>query len=179
MVRTRVGYTGGDERNPTYHDLGGHTEAIQIDYDSSRISYADLLEVFWGAHAPCRRSFSTQYKAAVFTHDDAQRQAAEETAAKIALERGELVRTEIVPLKTFWRAEPYHQKYKLRYARRFAEELERIYPEPERFTDSTVATRLNAWLSGHGSKAELERHVDELGLSAAAKEDLLARTRRL
>ena len=178
-MRTRVGYTGGDEKNPTYHELGGHTEAIQIDFDPKKIGYAELLELFWGAHAPCRRSFSTQYKAAVFTHDDAQRVAAEETAAKVAITRGEPVATEVVPLKTFWRAEAYHQKYKLRYAKAIAEELERIYPDPVAFTDSTVATRLNAWLSGYGARADLERNAKDLGLSEEAMDDLLSRTRGL
>ena len=54
MVRTRCVYTGGTRKNPTYHDLGDHTESLQVDYDPARISYARLLEVFWDSHNPCQ-----------------------------------------------------------------------------------------------------------------------------
>ena len=62
---------------PTYHDLGGHTEAIQIDYDAARIRYEDLLDIFWSSHSPTAASWSTQYKNVLWYHDDAQRRAAE------------------------------------------------------------------------------------------------------
>ena len=97
MVRTRVGYTGGDEDSPTYRDLGDHSEAIQVDFDPEVVSYGELIEVFWESHNPCARPWSTQYKSAVFVHDEEQRRLAEETAAEIAAERGQPVRTEILP----------------------------------------------------------------------------------
>lgn len=178
-MRTRVGYTGGDEENPTYHRLGGHTESIEIDYDPEKTSYEALLRVFWDEHQPCHRSWSTQYKAAVFTHDEAQREAAERTAAKIALERGQPVLTEIIPLKRFWRAEAYHQKYRLRSAKKLVAELEKIYPDQVAFTDSTVAMRVNAWLAGYGTREQLDAVIDRLGLSDEAKDDLRARTKLL
>ncbi len=52
MIRTRVGYAGGSEENPTYYDLGGHTETVEIDYDPTRISYEELLAIFWDSHNP-------------------------------------------------------------------------------------------------------------------------------
>ncbi len=129
--------------------------------------------MFWSEHRPCHRSWSTQYKAAVFTHDEAQREAAEETAAKVSLAEGLPVKTEIVPLKKFWRAEAYHQKYRLRSSKRLTRELEAIYPDPVAFTDSTVATRLNAWLAGEGSRKELEARLGDLGLSAEGRTELV------
>ena len=52
VVRTRVGYAGGNTQNPSYHDLGGHTESIQIDYDPTQTSYKTMLELFWANHTP-------------------------------------------------------------------------------------------------------------------------------
>ena len=76
MIRTRVGYTGGTLENPTYHHLGDHTESVQVDYDPARIDYAALLDAFWQGHNPAASSFSRQYMAAVFYHDETQRQLA-------------------------------------------------------------------------------------------------------
>ena len=76
MIRTRVGYAGGAKENPTYHNLGDHTETLQIDYDSSKISYEKLLELFWEEHDPTSRSWSRQYKAVVFYHDEEQKRLA-------------------------------------------------------------------------------------------------------
>ncbi len=66
MVRTRVGYAGGTKRNPTYYNLGDHTETIQIDYDPTYVSYRELLDIFWESHDPAARPWSRQYMAVVF-----------------------------------------------------------------------------------------------------------------
>ncbi len=79
MVRTRVGYTGGTKKNPTYHDLEGHSEAVQVDYDPAVISYETLLAIFWDSHDPASPAFSPQYMSAVFTHNDQQKRLAEES----------------------------------------------------------------------------------------------------
>ena len=83
-MRTRVGYAGGEKKNPTYHSLGDHTETIQIDYDPKQISYAKLLEVFWRSHDPLSRSCSRQHKAAVFYHNEEQKRLATETRDRLA-----------------------------------------------------------------------------------------------
>jgi len=70
VVRTRVGYTGGSTKNPTYHSLGDHTETVQIDYDPTQISFEELLDVFWDSHRPTQRAWSRQYMAAVFFHNE-------------------------------------------------------------------------------------------------------------
>ena len=76
MIRTRVGYTGGNKENPTYRTLGDHTESIEVDYDPGIISYADLLKVFWRSHDPGSRSWSRQYIAAIFYHNEEQKKQA-------------------------------------------------------------------------------------------------------
>ena len=79
VIRTRVGYTGGTTVDPTYHDLGDHSETIQIDYDPTQVSYQALLDVFWNSHNPTTRSWSRQYASAVFYHSDEQKKLAMES----------------------------------------------------------------------------------------------------
>ncbi|MDD1711004.1 MAG: peptide-methionine (S)-S-oxide reductase, partial [Methanoregulaceae archaeon] len=73
MIRTRVGYAGGDSVNPTYHDIDGHSETIQIDYDPTLISYEGLLGVFWDSHNPTTPSLSRQYMSIIFYPNEEQR----------------------------------------------------------------------------------------------------------
>jgi peptide methionine sulfoxide reductase MsrA len=136
-------------QEPTYRNLGGHTEAIQIDYDPSRIAYEDLLDVFWASHAPTASSWSTQYKNVLWYHDEAQHAAALATRDRIAADSGDEVRTEILPAPTFWRAEDYHQKYRLRGSDAWAKHVRGLYETEREFIDSTLAARLNARLAEH------------------------------
>jgi peptide-methionine (S)-S-oxide reductase len=109
---------------------------------------------------------------------NAQKKAAEASVQKHALALGvtrEKIVTPIVPFTSFTRAEDYHQKYRLQGNKQIAAELRRYYPRFEDFVDSTAAARLNGYLSGHGSKAQLATEIDNLGLSEAGKTILLAR----
>lgn len=116
------GYTGGTETEPTYQQVSAgqtaHAEAVQIQYDPARVSYAKLLEVFWRNIDPTTQDtqfvdHGTQYRTAVFYHDDQQRQLAE--ASRTALEASgqyeSPIVTEIVPAGSFYPAEDYHQDY--------------------------------------------------------------------
>jgi methionine-S-sulfoxide reductase len=122
VVETYVGYTGGHAENPTYEEVSagmtGHAESIEVIFDPSRISYADLLDVFWRNIDPTTpdRQFvdvGNQYRAAIFYHDDEQKQLAEESKAKLDTSGrfDKPIVTEITPAATFYRAEKYHQKY--------------------------------------------------------------------
>lgn len=114
------GYTGGQSEKPTYQDVSsgatGHAEAIQIEFDPAKISYAKLLETFWEAHDPTTLNrqgadTGTQYRSAIFYHSEAQKQAAEQSKAAAAGNFSKPIVTEIVPLKKFYKAEGYHQDY--------------------------------------------------------------------
>jgi peptide-methionine (S)-S-oxide reductase len=119
---TTVGYTGGTLKNPTYKDVcsgrTGHAEAVEVEFDSSQVSYEQLLAVFWQSHDPTTLNrqgpdVGTQYRSGIFFHDGAQEAAAR--ASKSALEKaGSFKRpivTEITPATAFYRAEEYHQQY--------------------------------------------------------------------
>jgi peptide-methionine (S)-S-oxide reductase len=124
VVSTAVGYEGGHTRNPTYEEVcsgrTGHSEAVRVVYDPRRVSYRDLLKVFWEAHDPTQgmrqgNDVGTQYRSMIFVRTDDERRAAEESrdAYQQALDRARhgAITTEIVPAGEFYFAEDYHQQY--------------------------------------------------------------------
>jgi len=164
--------------NPTYHSLGDHSESIEIEYDPRVISYEDLLTIFWEGHDPCSRSWSTQYRAAIFYHNDEQKRLAEKTRDMIEATKKAKVRTEILPASTFYVAEAYHQKYSLRGDGEIMKEFQAIYPSDEAFMNSTAAARVNGYLAGFGSFEDVQEAIGNLGLSAERSERLLAAIRK-
>jgi peptide-methionine (S)-S-oxide reductase len=122
VISTTSGYTGGKRPNPTYEEVSagmtGHAEAVEILFDPSKITYAELLKVFWRNIDPlsANRQFcdvGSQYRSAIFYHDEDQRRLAVES--KEAIERSgrfdRRIVTEITPATAFYRAEEYHQDY--------------------------------------------------------------------
>ena len=178
MVRTRVGYAGGTKKNPTYHSLGDHSEAIQIDFDPLQISYEKLLEFFWADHDPTARSWSRQYKAAVFFQNDAQQKLAIETRDREAARRKTKILTEMVPFTGFFLAEGYHQKYYLRQNPDLMKEFTAMYPQEGEFINSTAAARVNGYLAGYGTAENLLNEVGSLGLSPEERKKLLDRVHK-
>jgi peptide-methionine (S)-S-oxide reductase len=172
VVRTRVGYAGGTKKDPNYYDLSDHTETIQIDYDPARISYRQLLDIFWATHHPEQRSLSRQYKSIIFYHNDEQKKLALETKAHQEAELGTSIYTEIVPLSDFYLAETYHQKYRLQLIPELMKEFNAIYPNAEDFINSTAAARVNGYINGYGTPETLQKELSSLGLSPAANKML-------
>ena len=95
MLRTRVGYAGGTTPDPTYHSIGDHAEAIDIDFDPAVLTYEELVAVFFRSHNPCRDAWSTQYRSAAFPSSQAQRRAVEAAAERFAASAGKSVQTGI------------------------------------------------------------------------------------
>jgi methionine-S-sulfoxide reductase len=122
VVSTRVGYTGGHTVNPTYEDVctgtTGHAEGIEIIYDPTKVTYAELVEEFWHNINPTslNQQFAdhgTQYRSAIFYHNEEQRKIAEVSKERLA-KSGKFnkpIVTEITPASTFYPAEEYHQNY--------------------------------------------------------------------
>ncbi|MFB6222851.1 MAG: peptide-methionine (S)-S-oxide reductase MsrA [Haloarcula sp.] len=173
VVRTRVGYAGGTEPDPSYYSLGDHTEVVQIEYDPDVVSYAELLDVFWANHDPLSAPRKRQYRGVVLAHDDDQREAARRTRDNLESRTGQSVETAIEALDRFYLAEVYHQKYELRSTPVVADELEDLYGD--RFVDSTVAARLNGFVAGHGDDGQREALFADLDLSPAALSEVRRR----
>ena len=116
------GYAGGHTDNPTYRQVcegdTGHAEVIQVKFDPSQISFKEILQVFFSVHDPTTlnrqgNDVGTQYRSAIFYHDDDQKRVAEETIREVEAEGiwDDPIVTEVVPLGKFWPAEDYHQEY--------------------------------------------------------------------
>jgi peptide-methionine (S)-S-oxide reductase len=122
VISTRVGYTGGDVPNATYHHHGTHAEALEVVFDPQKLSYRKLLEFFFQIHDPTTlnrqgNDTGTSYRSAIFYTNDQQKQASEETIADVNAAKlwpGKVV-TQVEPASTFWEAEPDHQDYLERY----------------------------------------------------------------
>jgi methionine-S-sulfoxide reductase len=118
VVKTIVGYTGGEVENATYRNHEGHAEAIEITFDPTKTSYEDLLVFFFKLHDPTTKNrqgndVGSSYRSAIFYHGDEQRLVAEKVKARVE-QSGAWKRpivTEIVPAGAFWIAEDYHQDY--------------------------------------------------------------------
>ena len=120
VTATRVGYTGGHTEDPSYYDVcsdtTGHAEAVEVTYDPERVSYDQLLDVFWGKHDPTqlnRRGWDVgeQYRSVVFFHDGEQQEAARRSKAREQASRSAPIATQVEPAQTFYEAEDYHQQY--------------------------------------------------------------------
>ena len=114
------GYAGGTKVNPTYQDVcrgdTGHAEVIQIEFDPKQVSYDKILSTFWEAHDPTTLNaqgadHGTQYRSIILYNSEAQKIAAERSKAEAQKNFSKPIVTEIVPLKTFYKAEGYHQNY--------------------------------------------------------------------
>jgi peptide-methionine (S)-S-oxide reductase len=120
VVRTSVGYTGGNTVDPTYEevcsDTTGHAEAVDVWFDPTIVSYDELLNVFWSIHDPTTRNrqgwdFGSQYRSAIFFHDADQEQLATASRDRRQADSRRQIVTEIVPAVPFYDAEDYHQRY--------------------------------------------------------------------
>jgi peptide-methionine (S)-S-oxide reductase len=158
--------------------MGDHTETVQVDYDPNRISYNQLLDIFWQSHQPEEQSWSRQYMKAIFYHNERQRLQAETSKNTLRQKTGHKVETRIVPLSSFTLAEDYHQKYLLKGHDSLHKELTRMYPLNRDLVNSTAAARLNGYAGGHGNKDQLSREIDSLGLSPDGREFLIELIRK-
>jgi peptide-methionine (S)-S-oxide reductase len=120
VTKTRVGYSGGHKENPSYEDVcahgTGHAEVVEVTYDPERLTYDDLLQVFWAKHDPTQLNrqgwdIGDQYRSAIFVHDAEQEEAAVRLKAQEQTRHTKPVVTQIEPAQTFYEAEDYHQQY--------------------------------------------------------------------
>ena len=120
VITVKPGYAGGTTPEPTYEQVcngtTGHAEVVQIEFDPSQLSYADLLQQFFASHDPTTLNrqgadAGTQYRSVILYHDEQQRQVAERVKAAAAVQYRDPIVTEIAPLERFYPAEDYHHNY--------------------------------------------------------------------
>ena len=120
VIDVQVGYSGGLTANPTYEQVcshtTGHAEVTQVTFDPERVSYDQLLEVFWAMHDPTQvdrqgPDIGDQYRSVIFTHSEEQRAAAEASGERAQARFDRPIATKVEPLREFYPAEDYHQRY--------------------------------------------------------------------
>ncbi len=120
VANTTVGYMGGNVKNPSYKDVcshkTGHAEVCLVEYDPEKVSYNELLEVFWKTHNPTQLNrqgpdIGDQYRSVIFYYDEKQNKIALESKEKEQKKYKDTIVTQVIPAKTFNKAEEYHQRY--------------------------------------------------------------------
>ena len=120
VLEATSGYSGGRVKDPSYGDVctgtTGHAEVVEVEYDPEKVSYEELLEVFWSEHDPTQVNrqgpdVGTQYRSAIFFHTPEQEAAARSSMEKAQARYKKPIATEIAPVSEFYRAEDYHQRY--------------------------------------------------------------------
>ncbi len=155
VVRTRVGYAGGSTPDPTYHDIGDHSEAVQVDYDPTATTFADLVDVAVANHDPTRQAGKRQYHSILFYGTEAERATVEAALSDLAVPS---IETRVEELTAFTLAEPYHQKFTLADKRYATDAFEAAGYDEAGIRESPAAATLNALLAG--------RDVPDLGALA-------------
>lgn len=145
-IKTKVGYCGGTKDKPTYREVctgdTGHAEAIDIEFDPEKVSYKDIVEVFFRMYDPTQKNkqggdVGTQYRSAIFTHSQEQQDIAikmrDIMQEKFWKNKGKIL-TEIMPAGTFWQAEEYHQNYLEKNPKGYECPLHYLRPTPPKST---------------------------------------------
>lgn len=139
-----------------------------MDFDPDVISYEKLLDVFWDSHDSTSQAWSKQYMSIIFYHNDEQKKSAMDSLKREEARLKSKIVTAILPAKEFYLAEDYHQKYALRFEPDLFRELSAMYPNNRDLVNSTAAARINGFLDGYGTLAELMHQLPGFALSTKA-----------
>ena len=146
VVRTRVGYAGGIKTDPTYHDLGDHTEVFQVDYDPKQRSFESFLDLAFRGHDHTRQPTKRQYQNIVFASTAEQADVIASYLDSRGLTQG--IATRIEQLSTFHLAEAYHQKHSLRGRQSVLNAFEQAGYDDADLRESPAAAKLNGYAAG-------------------------------
>ncbi|WP_168118621.1 peptide-methionine (S)-S-oxide reductase MsrA [Paenibacillus sp. HB172176] len=174
VIRTRTGYAGGTTGQPTYRELGDHTETVQIDYNEKLIAYDEILAMFWDNHNPYNINGykGRQYQSLLFFHDEAQEAGIHAFLAEREASGLPAPDTEVAAFDGFYPAEARHQKY---YLKRYPDALEKLmtlFDSKEELEQSTIAARLNGLAKGYTSLERIKNELDRWTISAEERFEL-------
>jgi len=161
VYRTRVGYTSGKKLNPTYRDLGDHTEAIEIDYNEEVIGYEDLLNLFW-KNVDFSESHRRQYRSAIFFRNEEEEKLATESKNRVEKTLGKNA-TAIEPFQKLYPAEDYHQKYYLQT--HHTKLFKSLKIQQKDLINSQIAAKLNGYVVGENTLDAFNAECENFGLS--------------
>lgn len=160
VLRTRVGFAGGTKINPTYRQMGDHTETVEVTFDPDAISLEQLLRKFWNDHNPNRPAYKErQYISLLLYRNAEQKTIMEAVKQQLEVDREDSIYTEIAPMHDFTEAEPHHQKYYLKRFKRATEQLMVNFPDEASFHNSTITSRLNGFVREYGTLASIKEEI--------------------
>ncbi|WP_417899744.1 peptide-methionine (S)-S-oxide reductase MsrA [Bacillus sp. CSS-39] len=174
MIRTRVGYAGGTTPDPTYRQMADHTECLEIDFDPEVIGFEDIVQHFWSSHNPNRGNYKgRQYLSILLFHDAEQKEMIERVKDSLEKSMEDKIETEIASYRGFTLAEERHQKY---YLKRYPKAMDRLmsyYGTHEQLVNATLVARLNSFVKGYGTLADLKEEMAGWNLSGEARGELV------
>ncbi|WP_255248170.1 peptide-methionine (S)-S-oxide reductase MsrA [Terribacillus saccharophilus] len=166
VLRTRVGFAGGTKSDPTYRQMGDHTETVEVTYDPDAISLEQLLRKFWNDHNPNRPAYKErQYISLLLYQNAEQKTIMEAVKQQLEVERKNTIYTEIAPMHDFTEAEPHHQKYYLKRFKKATEQLMSHFPSEAAFHTSTITSRLNGFVREYGTLASIKEEIAKWNIS--------------
>lgn len=195
VVRTKVGYAGGSTMNPTYKEMGDHTETVQIEFDDLILPYEEIVRLFWDQHNPSNINCynGRQYQSLLFHHDAEQKAVIDAELERRQREGLGRPDTEILPYADFHPAEERHQKYYVKRYPNAVAALENLsgsgsesgdgrsdgrgdgHGDDAAWTDTTIAARLNGIAKGYSSMERLKSELASWPMSGTER-DVLMRT---
>ncbi len=172
-MQTRVGYAGGTTNNPTYRQMGDHSECVEIVFDPKIISLEKIVHHFWTIHKPNRSNYKgRQYLSIILCEDSSQLQLVKKIKNELEVKLGEPIQTEIASLNKFSLAEEKHQKY---YLKRYSKALESLldyYSSHDSFMNSTLVARLNGFVKGYCSLSDIKNEITSSTMAEEKKAKL-------
>ncbi|WP_433945101.1 peptide-methionine (S)-S-oxide reductase MsrA [Paenibacillus sp. SN-8-1] len=161
VIRTQTGYAGGTTDQPSYREMGDHSEMVQLDFDPEILSFEDILRIFWNNHNPVNINDykGRQYRSMVLYHNELQKDKAERVIRQCEGEGKAKPETEFSPCALFYPAEERHQKYYLHRYPNAVEKLSSIYPSHQELVNSTLAARLNGLAKGYTNLSQIKQEI--------------------
>lgn len=181
IMRTRVGFAGGTKDNPTYRQLGDHTETVEMDFDSGIVSLETILNLFWSYHNPVNINDykGQQYRSLVLFRDPIQHSIIREVM-RTSEEQGKgILDTEVAPYTGFYLAEDRHQKYYLKRYPDAIKKLRTFFPTDEELTNATLAARLNGLAKGYTNLEKIINEIRTWQISREEQEEIIHLIKRI
>ena len=169
VLRTRVGYTGGQLTTPSYDNLGNHIEVFEVDYDPEKISYEDLVNYYFSAYDATERPFSRRVHSVIYYRNENEKTIAQGVKGSLEKTLGRGVFTEVDAMEDFYLAEAEEQLLYLKVETSIYHELTQIFPDYEQQLLSILASKLNGHIAGYGTEDSLEELLKASSLSEASQ----------
>ncbi|GEK91261.1 peptide-methionine (S)-S-oxide reductase MsrA [Alkalibacterium kapii] len=179
VIRTQTGFSGGTSPDPTYRNIGDHTEVVQIVFDASLMTYEDILNIFWDSHDAFKDRYykERQYISLLIVHSTEQLGKAEKVKKERENRYGKQIKTDIQYDLPFYPAEDRHQKYFLKRFDKATASLFPLFSDHKSFVHSTIAARLNGFVRENGRLDNIKDEISDWQLTKEA-ETILRETLR-